>query len=239
MADRTAARLAIDVGFVAALIACAVTVYATSGAPDVPAGVCTADAGAPRYDAMLADGRITVAAVFGELSGGPADHNTWSYHAAADGLRARGFTEVDVDRFRLGNVTVDLALIADDPAQTTAALAGALASHDVVYYNGHSHSGAIALSPPHDYRVVMLDSCWSTQHYAAGLIGPDRDVITNADRSVTGSVESLLILVDTLRARGSWPIGELNARAEVRARMRAPVSRFKDPEHYRRDVECR
>jgi hypothetical protein len=201
--------------------------------------VCTADTGTPRYDALLADGRITIAAVFGELAGGPADYNAWSYRAAANGLRARGFTEVDAERYRLGNITVDLALIADDPAQTSAALAGALASHDVVYYNGHSHAGAIALSPPSDYRIIMLDSCWSTQHYAAGLVGPGRDVITNTDRSITGSVESLLMVVDTLRARGDWPIGELNTRAQERARLRAPLSRFKDPEHYRRDVECR
>ena len=87
-------------------------------------------------------------------------------------------------------------MIADDPAQTTAALAGALASHDVVYYTGHSHDGEIAIEPPSDYRLIVLDSCWSTQHFAEHLIGPQRDVITNSQRSVTGSIESFLVLVD-------------------------------------------
>ncbi|HEY5949133.1 MAG TPA: hypothetical protein VIV40_26755, partial [Kofleriaceae bacterium] len=249
MADRAALRLAVDLAFVGALIACAVTVYARSRAPDIPDGVCSATTGGPRYDAMLADGTITVAAVFGELAGGPTDHNAWSYRAFATGLRERGFSEIapsigytqghEVERYRLGTMTIDLVLMPDDPAQTTAALAGALASHDVVYYNGHSHGGGITISPPGDYRLIVLDSCWSTQHFAKRVIGPQRDVITNSDRSVTGSIESFLVLVDALGTRGGWPLAEMNALAEARARHRAPLSRFKDPERYRLDVPCR
>ncbi|HEX5058532.1 MAG TPA: hypothetical protein VFV99_04185 [Kofleriaceae bacterium] len=237
MADRAATRLAIDLGFVGLLIACAITVYAQTRAPDIPDGVCRADSRGPRYDAMLADGRITVAAVFGELQGGPTDHNLWSYRAFASALRDRGFAE-DGDRFTLGNVTIDLALVPDDPAQTSAALAGALARHDVVYYNGHSHDGAIDISPPHDYRLIVLDSCWSTQEYAQRLVGPERDVLTNSDRSVTGSVESFVALLDAIRAHEHWPLDEMNALAEARAHKRAPVSRFKDPERYRVDGPC-
>jgi hypothetical protein len=198
---------------------------------------------------MLADGRMTIAAVFGELSGGPTDHNVWSYRAFETALRERGFVEVDpgigytqgheIDRYRRGDVTIDLVLIADDPAQTTAALAGALASHDVVYYTGHSHDGEIVFEPPSDYRLIVLDSCWSTQHFAEHLIGPQRDVITNSERSVTGSIESFLVLVDALRAREPWPLVRMNALAEARADKRAPVSKYKEPEHYRLDVQCR
>lgn len=249
MADRTAFRLAVDLAFVGALIACGVTVYAKSRMPDVPAGVCTADSGSPRYDAMLADGAITVAAVFGELSGGPTDHNVWSYRAFGDALRDRGFAQVEpglgytqgheIDRYRLGDLTIDLVLVADDPAQTTAALAGALAGHDVVYYTGHSHDGDIAIAPPSDYRLIVLDSCWSTQHFAQRLMSPDRDVITNSERSVTGSIESFLVLVDALRAHDGWPLVRMNALAEARAAKRAPLSTFKEPERYRLDVPCR
>jgi hypothetical protein len=249
MADRAATRLAIDLGFAALVIACAVTVYAKSRAADIPAGVCSVATGTPRYDAMLADGQITVAAVFGELSGGPIDTNAWSYRAFAAGLRERGFVSVapgigytqghEVDRYRLGNMTIDLVLVPDDPAQSTAALAGALAGHDVVYYNGHSHDGDIVIDPPADYRALVLDSCWSTQHVARGLIGTQHDVITNSERSVTGSVESALVVVDALRAHGNWPIGEMNALAIERARARAPVSKFKEPERYRIDVPCK
>lgn len=237
MADRAATRLALDLGFVGLLLATAVTVYAQTRAPDIPDGVCPATSDGPRYDAMLADGRITIAAVFGELKGGPADHNLWSYRAFANGLRERGFVE-DGDRFVLGNVTIDLALVPDDPAQTSAALAGAFASHDVVYYNGHSHDGAIDIQPPHDYRLIVLDSCWSTQHFSKRLVGSEHDLLTNSEQSVTGSVESFLVLVDALRAHERWPVDEMNALAEARARKRAPVSRFKDPERYRVDAPC-
>lgn len=249
MADRAAIRLVIDLAFVGVLIACGVTVYAKSHAPEIPAGVCTTKSGGPRYDAMLADGQLTIAAVFGELSGGPTDHNAWSYRAFADRLRERGFVAVEpgvgytqgheIDRYRLGHITIDLVLIADDPAQSTAAIAGALASHDVLYYNGHSHDGTIEFDPPNDYRLIVLDSCWSTQHFAKGLIGPARDVITNSERSVTGSIYSALVLIDALRANSDWPLDEMNELADIRARKRAPISKYKEPEHYRVDVSCR
>ena len=236
MADRSALRLAIDLTFVAAIIGTGIAVYATR-APDVPAGVCTSDAGAPRYDAMLADGRITIAAVFGELDGGPADHNEWSYRTFAVALRERGFVETG-ERFERGALTIDLALVERSAAHTSAALAGALVSHDVVYYNGHSYKGALAIEPSDEYRVLVLDTCWSTQYYAAELVAPSRDVITNRERSVTGSIESFLALVDALHARSAWPLTEMNALAETRARTRAALSMYKEPERYRRDVAC-
>jgi hypothetical protein len=136
-------------------------------------------------------------------------------------------------------MTVDLVLIGDDPEQSTAAIAGALASHDVVHYNGHSHAGAIGYAPPADYRLIVLYSCWSTQHFARHLIGPQRDVITNSERSVTGSVESFLVLVDAVRSGGDYPLARMNALAEARAEARAPISKFKEPERYRIDVACR
>jgi hypothetical protein len=240
MADRAAIRLVIDLAFAAAILATGVTVYAMSRASNLPAGVCTTEAGGPRYDAMLDDGRITVAAVFGELSGGPTDHNAWSYRVFEAALRERGFREVAPERFRLGATTIDLALIPDDPAESTAALAGALASHDVVYYTGHSHRGEIEFAPGTAYRLIVLDSCWSTQHFAKRLIAPHRDVITNSEESVTGSVESFLVLVDALVARDpAWPLAEMNELAIARARIRAPISRFKQPERYRLDVPCK
>jgi hypothetical protein len=249
MADRAAIRLTIDLLFTGALIACAVTVYAKSRTLDLPPGVCTTTTGGPRYGAMLADGDLTVAAVFGELSGGPIDHNVWSYRQFETALRERGFIDVEpgigytqgheIDRYRRGNVTIDLVLIADDPAQSSAALAGALASHDVVYYTGHSHDGAIKIEPPMDYRLIVLDSCWSTQHFAARVIGPQRDVITNSERSVTGSIESFVVLLDALLTNSNWPLDEMNSLADIRARKRAAVSKFKQAEHYRVDVSCK
>ena len=156
------------------------------------------------------------------------------------GLRERGFVEIAPERFRRGDTTIDIALIADDPEQTSAALTGAFASHDVVYYNGHSHKGAIEMSPGAAYRLIVLDSCWSTQHFAKRLLDRGHDVITNSERSVTGSVESFFVLVDTLLAREpSWPLLQMNALAERRAMSRAPMSTFQVPERYRIDTRCK
>jgi hypothetical protein len=95
------------------------------------------------------------------------------------------------------------------------------------------------IEPPHDYRVIVLDSCWSTQHFAEQLIGGNHDVITNSERSVTGSVESFLVLVDALRTNSDWPLDAMNSLADMRARKRAPISKFKEPERYRVDVSCK
>ncbi len=244
MVDRSAIRLVVDVVCAATLVV-GVTSYAMSGPPDMPAGLCPTTTSGPRYDAMLADGEITVAAVFGELEGGPQDHNRWSHDAFASALRERGFVEerrfgeIDDDRYRLGSMTIDLALIPDDLAATNAALAGALASHDVVYYTGHSHKGEIAIDPGDDYRLIVLDSCWSTQHFATRLLDARHDVITNSEMSVTGSIESFLVLVDALQARQRWPLDDMNHLATLRARKRAPISTFKEPERYRIDMPCK
>ena len=89
------------------------------------------------------------------------------------------------------------------------------------------------------YRVLVIDSCWSTQHFAKRLIGQNLDVLTNREQSVTGSIESFLVLVDALRTNSDFPLDEMNSLAVARARRRAPVSKFKDPEHYRVDGPCR
>ena len=91
----------------------------------------------------------------------------------AEALRERGFAE---DRARpLHDSATSRSISHSCPTirRRPAALAGALASHDVVYYNGHSHDGDIEISPPRDYRLIVLDSCWSTQHFAERLISPD------------------------------------------------------------------
>ena len=240
MADRAAARLAIDLGFAAAVLACGIATYVLSGTPSVPEGVCRLDTGSPRYPALLADGRITIAAVFGELKGGPGDRNAWSYQALTVALRERGFVEVTPARFERGDLAIDLQLLPDDPVRLTAALTAALADHDLVYYNGHNEGGALDVRVPDDYRVIVMDTCFSTQLYSARLAGANRDVIGNRQRSITGSVQSLLVLVDGLGERVTWHtmLAEMNRFSDERARMRGPITRFKDAEDYRIDVIC-
>jgi hypothetical protein len=249
MARHPAARLALDLGFAAAILVVA-GIAMSDDTPAIPDAVCAGD-GRPRYDAMVADDRIEIAALFGQLDDHGVDFATRSYRTLEAALIARGFVSVVPRRYERVDhgVTLAVDLIAPgalpiaDPAATSRALTAALADHDVVYYNGHELDGRLDLAAPATgYRLVVLDSCWSTQRYSARLIGPTTDVIGNTERAVTGSVESFVALIDGLRARvpsfGAL-LAPMNQLAEERADARAMLSRWKQPERYRLDIACR
>jgi len=239
MADRAATRFVVDLGFTALAIATGIATYVMSGTPDVPAQICEGG-GAPRYAELYADHRLTVAVVIGELSGGAGDHNAWSYRALVAALRERGYTETSRGHFALDSTTIDVQLLPDDRATLGAALTAALADHDVVYYTGHNQGGGLDIHAPDAYRVIMMDTCYSTQLYSPRLVGPARDVIGNRERAVTGSIESLVTLVDGLRERAAWQplIAELDKRAQVRVRMRTGITPFDAAEDYSLDTRC-
>ena len=224
---------ALDLGFAAAVLACCVAGVA-AGPPSIPDGVCRTTGGAPRFAQLLADERITIAAVLAELDE-PA-HRAWSRNALVRALRARGFREVTADRFERGELVVDIVLVTAVRHELTEALA----THDVVYYNGHSERGEIPIVAPDEHRIIVLDSCWTTQLYSERLVG-NHDVISNTERSITGSIQSLVMLIDGLEARSSWDsiVANLNERAERRATGRGFFSVYRSSEHYRRDVACR
>ena len=134
---RSPARLAVDAGFAAAIVACAIIAYA-GDTPAIPTSVCEGAARAPDYAALYADGRLTVAAVFGEIEGaGPRDPAAWS----ADVLDGAG---IAVDVFG--------PFARDDRADIDAALAYALAHYDVVYYNGHDTTSCARRRPMAGYQ---------------------------------------------------------------------------------------
>ena len=204
-----------------------------AGPPSIPDGVCSATGGEPRFGQLLADERITIAAVLAELD--DPRHRAWSRDVLIRALRARGFHEVTPDRFERGMFVIDIVLVTDVRHELT----DALATHDVVYYNGHSASGEIPIVAPDEHRIIVLDSCWTTQLYSKRLVGR-HDVISNTERSITGSIQSLVILIDGLEARSSWDsiLARLNERAEHRANARGLFSVYRSSEHYRRDVAC-
>jgi hypothetical protein len=219
-----------------------VLAYTYGDAPAMPDDVCETTSGGPRYPQLLADGRITIAAVFGQLNDhGRYDLNTASAGALVTALRARGFVETAPSHYEAGEIAIDVAVYPHDNPRIGRALTEAFATHELVYFTGHSDDGEITFQVPTDYRIALLDTCWSTQLYSARVTGPDHDVIGNRSRSVTGSVESLVITIDALRRRAaSWQpvLADMNARAVTRARIRAPLSRYKAPEHYRLDASC-
>ena len=139
------------------------------------------------------------------------------------------------------------------------ALREVLASHELVYLNGHSFRGAIAalgevqtFASEH-YGVLMLDTCWSTQLYGLAALRaskamPRLDIIVNDEESVTGSVFGFSTLLRSLSAGAKrfgrnqrvapWGVvlGELNRLADTRADLRRrmePGTDYPDAERYR------
>lgn len=226
-------RRVVDASFAIAALVVGLALLLRDDVPEMLPGVCPATDGSPRYAELERDDWLAVAAVFGEIQG-ERDFTGWSMRTLAAELEARGFRNTMADRYERADAIVDLVGPLDDDGDTVeAALQAALATHTVVYYNGHAYGGELALSPPDAYRIVMLDSCWSAQHY--GHIADKVDLIANTERAVTGSIYSLVALLDGLLAghRASWPelLAPLNADARERARLR-PDSRYPDPERY-------
>lgn len=242
MAGRATRVRIVDGTFLAAILALGVATFLYSDGPPMSDDVCVTTRGGPRYAELLADGRITVAAVFGQLHDhGALDLNTKSAHALAAALRTRGFTETAPSHFESGELVVDISVHPHDEAIIGRALTDAFATHELVYYTGHSDNGDIDFRAPSEYRIAVMDTCWSTQWFSPRLVGDNHDVISNSSKSVTGSTESLLVILDGLRDRSTqWQplIDEINDRAVTRARSRAALTRYKDPERYRLDSSC-
>ncbi|MBA2544890.1 MAG: hypothetical protein H0V17_34930 [Deltaproteobacteria bacterium] len=110
----------------------------------------------------------------------------------------------------------------DDAEAVTEAIDGALASHDIVYYNGHNFAGELEIDSVVEHRIVVLDTCWSAQHY--GAWSDSVELIANSERAITGSVYSFVDLLDGLLARDgrSWRalLAPANASAVDRAALR-------------------
>lgn len=243
----------------------------------MPAEACFVNAPVrPSYDKLTADGRITVAALFGQMDYKRAlndDHGKWSANTLRDTLKKMGYVRTlhrpdrDHSRFQK-NVRKELVVVIDviGPAALPhhhghkvvgPALAKAINSHEVVYFNGHDFEGKLrpfkrpASLPADEYRVLLLDTCWSQQHYSVPILKSRKHyhVISNTERSITGSVDSFVELLDRLvhaaatRTDAPWPrlLAEMNRLASERAVqriLRDPRTKYPAPEHYGLSSVC-
>lgn len=202
----------------------------------------------PDTAALWRDGRVDVAAVFGqmdEVSLQPDDAGEWSADTLEWALLDRGFeASATADgharlRGEVGARAVDVTLyrpaafaLGRSEAERRQLLREALAEHEVVYLNGHAFQGAWdVLDDPTayraHYRVVMLDVCWSWQLYTEPVLAAQRagrraHVVSARNRVVTGSVDALPMLLDALAANRSWRalLRDLDAAADERAAAR-------------------
>jgi hypothetical protein len=147
-------------------------------------------------------------------------------------LRAPGDTRDDPNAWSAAELarrypTADLVTVPDNEFVVAAAIGKALVDHEVVYYTGHNFQGRLSFPIPSAHRTLIMDTCYSTQLYAR-YAREGLDLITNDKMSVTGSIETLPLVL----RRASF--AEINARAQARASMRPPATKLRQPEHYRR-----
>lgn len=228
MAIATTSRRLIDLGCACAAIACIAVFAATrERIPELPDGMVADSDGVPQLPA-----RASIAAVFARIEG-PEDVTGWSVRTLEAELVAQGFHAVAPERLERADATVELiGPLADEREIVEAVLDRELARRDVVYYNGHHFGGRLALHP-RGHPIVMLDTCYSTQLYAA--LAGEAELIGNRARSITGSVYGFADLVAALLARdgASWRalLAPINRAAIARAARRDV---YPEPERYGR-----
>jgi hypothetical protein len=201
MAVRAAFDLVIGLVVVSAVAFAAVT----DREPPMPDELCSTD------EPPATDGRLAIVVANLRAPGDTrADPNTWSARELA----------------RL-YPTADLVTVPDNEFVVAAAIGKALRDHEVVYYTGHNFGGRLSFVIPSAPRTLIMDTCYSTQLYAR-YARDGLDLVTNDKMSVTGSIETLPLVL-----RGA-SFDEINARAEARAAVRPPASKLRQAEHYRR-----
>lgn len=195
-----AIRAAIDLVVIGAVAFAA----ANDREPPMPEDLCTTDV------TPATAGRLAIVVANLRAPGDTAkDPNTWSAQELA-----RLYPDAD------------LVTVPDNELVVAAAIGRALRDHEVVYYTGHNFQGRLSFAIPPDHRTLIMDTCYSTQLYSR-YARESLDLVTNDKMSVTGSIETLPLVM----RHASFT--EINARAEARAAQRPPASKLRQAERYR------
>jgi hypothetical protein len=158
----------------------------------------------PEYDRLVADNRVSMVAIFGQITHGELESNDWgfiAYESFARRLRQLGFRSVETypenrgQRLekRYGGLTVSVDMqtpvsYADNVPreQANERFRAALLNNEIVYYNGHAFYGSLtvlddrSVYPADTYQIVFMDACWSYAYYTKQIF---RNRATDADPS--------------------------------------------------------
>lgn len=144
----------------------------------------------PEYDKLVADKKITMVQIYGQITHGelqPTDWGFLSFRIITSAMRELGFTVVKEFDGDIGHklskkypnglvVEIDMynpRPFADNvpPDQAREAFRQAMRSHEVVYYAGHAFYGSLDVLdspdayPASTYQVIFMDACWSYAYY--------------------------------------------------------------------------
>ncbi len=157
----------------------------------------------PEYDRLVADGKITMVALFGQIEHGELESNDWgfiSFNTFTRSLQRMGFTKTESFPDNRGHqlsrsypggleVVVDMYTPVDfadsvPREQSNERFREAMRSHEIVYYNGHAFYGSLTVLdeptayPTDTYQIIFMDACWSYAYYTKQVF---RNKATEAD----------------------------------------------------------
>jgi hypothetical protein len=144
----------------------------------------------PEYDKLVADGKITMVQIFGQIEHGDLASSDWgfrSYNDVTRVLKGMGFTKVStfpdnkgqkLKRTMPSGLVVEIEMytpvsFADhvDREVSNTAFRNAIKDKEIVYYAGHAFYGSLTVLdeptayPAGTYQIIFMDACWSYAYY--------------------------------------------------------------------------
>ncbi len=157
----------------------------------------------PEYDRLVADGKVSMVVLFGQIEHGELKPNDWgflSFNTMARSFKTQGFSKTETfpdnrgQRMKKtfpGGLVVEIELwtpvsFADNVPreESNTRFREAMKRNEVVYYNGHAFYGSLSVLddrgayPEDTYQIIFMDACWSYAYYTKQVF---RNKATEAD----------------------------------------------------------
>ncbi len=157
----------------------------------------------PEYDRLVADKKVTMGIIFGQIEHGELQSNDWgfiSFNAMTSSFRQKGFRVTAqlegskghrMAKTYTGGLVVEIEMwnprsFADtvDRDLSNQAFRDIMKRNEVIYYNGHAFYGSLTVLdeksayPDATYQIIFMDACWSYAYYTKQIF---RNKATEAD----------------------------------------------------------
>ena len=157
----------------------------------------------PEYDRLVADGKVTMAVIFGQIEHGELKSNDWgflSFNTMNRAFKNQGFAKTmsfpenrgqTMKKTFPGGLVVEISMwtpvsFADSVPreQANETFRAAMRESEIVYYNGHAFYGSLTVLdeptayPADTYQIIFMDACWSYAYYTKQVF---RNKATAAD----------------------------------------------------------
>lgn len=144
----------------------------------------------PEYDMLTQDKKITMVALFGQITHGELKDSDWgwiAYNQFKRNFERAGFSRSQefennfgeqLTKTYPGNLEVVVDFYTPESvkdqrprAEVDELFKDIIKNHEIVYYNGHSFYGSLNVLddpeayPDETYQVIFMDSCWSYAYY--------------------------------------------------------------------------